>query len=180
MAELDIVAAVGYEFGNHPTNPTTQGRYVCREVDATRTIGCVVGKTICTVGYAGREAAFSTANDYHLYNDPFKIVNATPSDTSIDNSSYKMARYLWLNATHGFENLTDDCLGRGGSALDCANELAIATEIWNATNTPGNLVGDICVANGFVAIEEPLCKGATESAGCGAPTTQTHADCAPL
>jgi hypothetical protein len=176
MAVIDIGASGGKAF--------LASDYVCREVDATRTIGCVVGKTVCTVGFAGREAAYSTANDYHLYQEPFKVLGVTANNTDILDQDYKLERYLWLNATHGFENLTSDCLGRNGSALDCQDELAVANAFYNTTET--STVGNLCTASGFVPLSEIVCRGATASttsathpSGCGAPTSQIKSECEP-
>jgi hypothetical protein len=150
---------------------------VCQEQDATRTIGCVVGKTICTIGYAGREAAYSTLTTHHLLNEPVKLLGVTPTDADIDDGDYRFSRNLWVNAIHGFENITEDCLNRGGSADHCADEAAIAMEFYETS--PTSRVGLLCNANGYIAKAEIECKGATTSAGCGAPTVQAKTECLP-
>jgi hypothetical protein len=176
MAQLStaFAANAGFAFG-----PSALGDYVCTEVDATRNIGCLVGKTTCTLGYSGREAAYTTANSAHLLNEPIKLLGFTPSDSDIDTGDYGFARNLWVNATHGFENLTADCLARGGSVDNCANELLIAQEFYN-TGDPGNRIGPLCAAAGYIPKSAIECKGATQSAGCGAPTSQVKADCEPF
>lgn len=171
MAKLNLLPGGFAGFAFAPAD------YECREVDATRTIGCVVGKTICTLGYAGREAAYSTANTYHEKNEPVKLLGFTPSNANVDSADYGFARNLWVNALHGFENLTDDCLGRGASAAHCADEKAIAMEFYNTT--VGSRVGDLCSASGYIPRLAIECKGATESAGCGAPTVQAKSECLP-
>lgn len=172
MVAIDVLNTAGKVYA--------AGEFVCREVDATRNIGCLVGKTTCTVGFAGREAAFNTGSDSHLYSEPVKLRGVTPNNTDILSFNYGIARDLWINAPHGFENLSDDCAGRGGTAADCADELAIATALYNTTNVPGNTVGDICLASGFVPLPDITCKGTTANAGCGAPTSQADSECQPF
>lgn len=170
---------VNIDLGTDTGKVYATNEFVCREVDATRNIGCLVGKTTCTLGFAGREAAYHTANDHHLYNEPIKLRNTTPNNTDILSFNYAIARNLWINATHGFENISDDCAGRGGTAADCADELAIATALYNTTNVPGNTVGDICLASGFVPLPNIECRG-TAAVGCGAPTSQADSECQPF
>lgn len=153
------------------------GDFKCRETDATRNIGCLVGQTTCSIGYAGREAANSTANNFDDFNEPLKLFDATPNDTSIDNGGYGFARSLYINAIHGFENLTEDCLGRGGSAAHCLDQKRIADEFY--ATTPTSRTGLICQGAGYIPKAQMECVGAFGEAGCGAPTTQAKTECLP-
>lgn len=173
-AELDtgFAGAFGFQFN------TGKGDHVCIEADATRNIGCFVGQSDCTMGYAGREAAYSTATNDTLFNEPVLLDGQPPSDAAIAGGTYPFARELWINALNGFENMSADCAARGESPQYCADQLAIANAFFNV-GQPGNPVAGICQAAGYIGRSAPLCVGTQASAGCGRPVAQAVADCTP-
>jgi|GEM_PF-3343493 len=148
--------------------------YVCTESDATRNIGCLTSRSRCTIGYAGREAAFNAGQTAHLDNEPALIDGFEPSNAAINAGTYKFSRFLWLNAIRGFENIMLDCVDRGGTQAYCESQVRIAQEFFNV-GQPGNLVTTACTNAGFIPLTAPICRGAMASATCGAPTTP--ADC---
>jgi hypothetical protein len=175
-----------------PFNTTTLGDHVCVEDDATRNIGCFVGQTTCTLGYAGREAAYSASNNDTDFNEPVQLKDRGPSDANILDGSYVFARDLYVNALNGFENLTADCRARHGLAPTdptpafCLDEKLIADAFYNM-GAVGNPVADICEDAGFIPIRPagpgtpiaPICRGAATAATCGAPVTQALTECEP-
>jgi len=180
MARLDLLSP----FSNVDIGADATREFICTDVDATRLMGCLVGNSKCTIGWAGREAAgTSTSDDLQ---EPFRIHNGqtpgayiTPNDADILSFNYPFSRDLYLSAIGGFENLTADCLARGGSTNYCNDELAIA----NAFYANGPLVQNACVNAGFVARPAALCVGAMDVLGtngaCGAPASQLATACEP-
>jgi hypothetical protein len=148
--------------------------YVCTESDATRNIGCLTSKSRCTIGYAGREAAFNAGQTAHLDNEPALIDGIEPSNANINSGAYKFSRYLWMNAIRGFENIMLDCVDRGGTQAYCEAQVAIAQEFLNV-GQPGNRVTTACTNAGYIPLPAAICRGAATSATCGAPATP--ADC---
>ena len=153
-----------------PGGPFTQ---TCAEVDATRQIGCIVGNTQCTIGWAGREVA--AQDPFDGLQEPFLVNEFAVSDANIASNAYPFARDLFLNAIGGFQNLTADCTARGGSAAYCADELAIANEFYNM----GSVAQTACLNAGFIPKAASDCVGAQATAGCGAPTVQAKTACLP-
>lgn len=145
----------------------------CVESDSTRQQGCIVANTQCTIGWAGREIA--NQGPFDDAQEPFIINGFEVSDTNIATNSYPFARDLFLNAIGGFENITADCVARGGSAAYCADEIAIANEFYNM----GTVAQNACLTSGFIPKAESECVGAVASAGCGAPTVQAKTECLP-
>jgi hypothetical protein len=152
--------------------------YLCTEGDATRNIGCLLTQSTCSMGFAGREAAYTTATNFHLRNDPFQVRNAGPTDAEIISGAFPLARDLWFNAIGGMEQITAQCLARGDNADFCAEQKRIADEFWG-TGLGGNITSGLCEEAGFVAKPraDVSCRGVT--ATCGAPLTQAMTDCVP-
>lgn len=151
--------------------------YVCTESDATRNIGCLTANSKCTLGWAGREAAFNNGQPtVHLANEPVLLNGFTPSNANIGAEVYPFARNLFVNATRGFENIMVDCKNRGGSKAYCEDQRRIAQEFFNM-GQPGNLLPQICSNAGYIPLDAAVCKGATASAACGAPTIQPLSAC---
>jgi hypothetical protein len=180
MAKLDnTIPYFAGEIGS-----TSDTSYKCNLADATTLIGCIVGNTTCTIGFAGREAAGnSVADDLQ---EPFRVSTAAdattagtyydPSNANIEGLLYPLSRDLFISAIGGFENITADCLARGGSTNYCNDELKIAQEFYNNTTT----VQNACTTAGFLAkpTTGPLkCIGAMDAKAtnglCGAPADQT-------
>jgi hypothetical protein len=178
MMDMDVVLPV--PGGARPA--------VCQEADATRNIGCLVGNTICTIGFAGREAVVTAP--YDSLQEAFRLQNrdldagepdaVAPSnanllpDTAADLiANYPFARDLFINAIGGAENITADCLARGGSAAYCADQVAIWNEFYNMTP----LAQNACSVSGYIPYTESRCQGAVATATCGAPTTQAKTEC---
>lgn len=156
----------------------TPSQLVCIESDATRTIGCLTANSRCTLGFAGREAAFNdTQPTVHLANEPVKLNGLTSSNANIAAEAYPLSRLLWLNASRGFENIMIDCKNRGGSKAYCEDQRRIAQEFFNVGQA-GNLLTNICLDSGYIPLETAVCKGAQSRATCGAPTSQILSDCA--
>lgn len=190
MAQLITApsALLGFAFGPSPA----LGDYVCVENDATRNIGCIVGHTTCTLGFAGREAAYNTTSNDHLLQEPVQVADKGPVDSDVLAGNYKLARKLWLNAIHGFEYIEEECLDRGGSANECADEVDIAMEFYNYDGDPNstsNRIAPLCADLGFIPMPAsgpgagPQCVGAMHASAtnglCGAPATQSLSACLP-
>lgn len=152
--------------------------YLCIEADATRNIGCITANSTCSMAWAGREAAYTTANNFHLRNEPFQVRDAGPTDAAVVSGAFPLARELWFNAIGGMEQITAQCLARGDNADFCAEQKRIADEFWGA-GLSGNIVEGLCDEAGFVSKPraDVFCKG--PSATCGAPTTQAMTACVP-
>jgi hypothetical protein len=83
---------------------------LCREVDATRQIGCLVqappAGCNCSIGFAGGEAVQLARAE------PLALEQIDWTDRNIQNlvsgagAAYPLARKLYVNAIHGFETLT--------------------------------------------------------------------------
>jgi hypothetical protein len=180
MAQLITVPAAnnGFAFG-----PSALGDFQCTEDDATRNIGCIVSKTTCTFGFAGREAAYFSGNNNHLTQEPVLVKDAAVDDTTVLAGTYKFSRKLFLNAIGGFENLSADCTNRGGTVNECADELDIANEFYNY-GAVGNRIAPLCTASGFIPMPAMECIGAMHSSAtnnaCGATATQAPSACQPL
>jgi hypothetical protein len=150
----------------------------CEEEDATKNIGCLVSKTTCTIGFAGRLAA--ATDPYDNKQEPFAINGVTPNDTDITNFVYPFARDLYLSALGGFENIKADCESRnGGPSAFCNDEVAIAQAFYDMSPEAQTACGNF----GFVprAANSSLCVGAETSAGCGQPDAPAlgRAECDP-
>ncbi|MCG5052046.1 MAG: hypothetical protein KA712_03710 [Myxococcales bacterium] len=156
----------------------TAADVVCQESDATRNIGCLTANSKCTLGYAGREAAFNNSQPtVHLSNEPVKLNGFPPSGEAVSAGSYPFSRLLFMNASRGFENIMEDCKNRGGTKAYCEDQVRIAQEFFTV-GQPGNVLGDICSNAGFIPLPAALCVGAQGSAGCGAPSSQPLSACA--
>lgn len=157
---------------------------VCQLDDATQNIGCLVGNTTCAWGFAGRETAALTdakqslngtnpgaSVDLSLKNEAFSINAFGPTNAAISSLDFPFARELFFNSQDGFENLTTACLAAGRTAAFCADEKMIADAFYNNTIE----VRSAFVAAGFIPKDNSVCRGAVDSAGCGAPNTATDA-----
>ena len=154
------------------------GDLVCQESDATRNIGCLAANSKCVLGFAGREAAFNSSQPtVHLAQEPARINGFTAANANIDSQAYPLNRFLYLNASRGFENIVIDCKNRGGSKAYCEDQRRIAQEFFTV-GQPGNLLGGICQNAGFIPLSASTCVGATGNATCGATTSQALASCA--
>ena len=130
------------------------------------------------VGFAGREAAFnSTQPTVHLAQEPVRVNGFTASNANINNQTYPLSRFLYMNASRGFENIMVDCKNRGGSKAYCEDQRRIAQEFFTV-GQPGNLLGGICSNAGFIPLAASSCVGSAGSATCGATTSQALASCA--
>jgi hypothetical protein len=145
----------------------------CVEEDSTRQQGCLVANTQCTIGWAGREIA--NQGPFDDAQEPFTLSGIQVNDTNVLNGSYPFARDLFLTAIGGFENITADCVARGGSAAFCQDELTIANEFYNM----GPVAQNACLTSGFIPKVSSECRGAQATAGCGAPTVQAKTACLP-
>lgn len=152
--------------------------YQCTEPDATRNISCIISKSTCSIGFAGREAAYTTANNYHVAHEPLLVKDLGPTNQDTLSGAYPLARNLWFNAIGGMEQISAQCLARGDTADFCAEEKRIADEFWGA-GLSGNIVEGLCEEVGFVPLPraDVFCKGPT--ATCGAPVSQAMTDCVP-
>jgi hypothetical protein len=153
---------------------TYAGGVVCQEASATTIIGCLTANTTCTLGWAGREAALNAPYDDNQ--EAVKLAGFPADDSSIVSRDYPFARELFVNAIGGFENITADCLNRGGSAAYCADEVAISQEFYDMTP----LARTSCSDAGYIPLSASRCVGAQLTAGCGRPTVQAKSQCQPL
>jgi hypothetical protein len=92
-----------YRSMNEPDSslPASTGGYtgVCRDLDATSQIGCLMTASKCSLGYAGREAVAQYPNAVSIK------VNAVPDQAAcLANLSYSLTRKLYLNTMLGFGN----------------------------------------------------------------------------
>lgn len=147
----------------------------CQQPDATRLMGCVVGGTQCTIGFAGREVAEDTASTG--LQEPFKINDSVGTDANVLGSladkglpagqanaaDYVFARYLYFGAIGGFRNITADCVARGGSAAFCADEVTLVKEFTDNYTVPGTGGAAVCAATGFIAL--PASNSTTDAQG---------------
>lgn len=99
---------------------------VCRQVDATRTIGCVSRAAECAIGFAGREAVIDKADDPstpgvdesydastavllgNVDNNPASPPagpNSAAIYSGLAGSGYPLARKLYFNSIVGFESI---------------------------------------------------------------------------
>jgi hypothetical protein len=157
---------------------------VCVRGSATRQIGCIVGQTTCTIGFAGREAVFAPGENLDSNtNEPLKLAGVKPRDSDI--ATYPAARALFVNAIGGFENMSNDCAARGESAQWCADQLAIANTFFSNLDGPdADSTGDVtqaCNSAGYVprSAASRMCVGAMGNAGCGRPVAQALNACQP-
>ena len=162
----------------------TAAEEVCVEGSATRQIGCVVGATTCSIGYAGREAVFAPGEvSASADNEPFKLAGVAPRDDDI--AGYPASRALYVNAIGGFENISADCAARGENAQWCADQLAIANQFYaDLDGADADNIGDTtqaCLAAGYIprTAASRQCVGAAGNAGCGQPVAQPYAACQP-
>jgi hypothetical protein len=151
---------------------------VCEQADATRQIGCLVANTVCTIGWAGREAA--ALDPYDNTQEPFSINGFAPSDTNLTTvGSYPFARDLYIAAIGGFENITADCQARNGGASSqfCADQVAIAQAFYDMT--PDAVAA--CAESGYIPKAASECAGAQIASGvtCGKPAVQAKSECDP-
>lgn len=146
----------------------------CQQSGATSIIGCAVAQTPCSFGFAGREAA--TIAPYDAAQEPVRLQGFGPSNADISAFQYPFARELFVNALNGFENITADCLARGGHPDYCADEVTLAQEFYDHTA----VVQNACSDNGFIPLTDSQCVGTQGSAGCGRPTSQAKSACLPL
>jgi hypothetical protein len=142
------------------------GGQVCQQGSATSLIGCVVGNTRCTIGFAGREAADRPPAD-----DTQEAIRlpgtgdglpTVPNDREIITDHYPISRSLFVNAVGGFENISADCLARGGTAEYCSDEAEFIRRFY----AMGTIARDACTVNGFI----PVVPDAAP-AGCGGDAT---------
>jgi hypothetical protein len=145
----------------------------CQQVDATRLMGCVVGGTQCTIGFAGREVAEDSASTG--LQEPFKINDSVGTNANTLGSlsdkglatpnpaDYVFARFLYFGALGGFHNISADCAARGGSAAFCADELALVKEFTDNYTVPGTGGAAVCAATGFIAL--PASNTTMDNAG---------------
>ncbi|HEY8943500.1 MAG TPA: hypothetical protein VIM73_04520 [Polyangiaceae bacterium] len=178
---------------------TFTGGVVCQQASATSVIGCVVGNTRCTIGFAGREAADRPPSDDTQ--EAIRLPGANgnpsvPSDSDIITDNYPISRSLFINAIGGFENIAADCAARGGSAEYCADQLEFTRRFYNMT--AGSAVAAACTDNGFIPIVDPVaacgsdpvcnamqtkwdtrCVGSQGAASCGRVTAQPADRCNP-
>lgn len=174
-----------------PAGTNGRGHYTCTFDDATKQIGCMVGHTQCTIGYAGGQAA-------NLISDA-AINNATPPTyvrpaLHPDNEAfafdgvfplvepYAMDRPLFVNAIGGFDDMSIDCAARVAAgdttAAWCADQLTIARQFethMNALNGAGNPfttnVGLACSGAGYAV--RPLPGTGAANPYCDGTTTTT-------
>jgi hypothetical protein len=153
---------------------------ICEEVDATRNIGCIIGKTTCAVGWAGREMA--ATDPYDNLQEAFRITNLSgtvtaPSDTGLTTTdptqAYPFARSLFINAIGGFGNITADCTARGGSAAYCADEVTIVNALLNQSAGTQTIIRNA----GFIPNVTGVCVNPPASVGCG--STAASPNCTP-
>lgn len=161
--------------------PIPAANIACEEADATRNIGCIVGKTTCTMGWAGREMA--ATNPYDDSQEAFRLVNPAgtitqPTDNALTTTDpvqgYPFARSLFLNAIGGFKNVTADCSARGGSSAYCADEVTIVNSLLHQNAS----VQQIITQAGFIPFPggNGVCTSPLAAATCGDPVAS---DCTP-
>jgi hypothetical protein len=109
---------------------TTATSYKCNLVNATALIGCIVGNTTCTIGFAGREAADSSIADDKQ--EPFRISNAldgtTPAVASCLDGGPPCVTYY--NPQDSFVDLLDNSgapLAAGRAEFPLARDLYLAS-----------------------------------------------------
>jgi hypothetical protein len=154
---------------------------VCQEPDSTRNMGCITGKTQCTIGFAGREVASNPPSSD--LQEAFRINNSTPTDGNVlgfladaptpSATDYVFARNLYLGAIGGFPNIAADCTARGGTKNFCNDEIKMVQAFTSNYNTQGGL---ICAQSGFIPLTSTLhecrgAKGASATNSCGAGGT---------
>jgi hypothetical protein len=144
------------------------GGVVCQNGSATEIISCLTANTHCTLGWAAREAAVEAP-----YDDRQEAVRVNAFEA--DDPGYPMRRPLYLSAIGGFENITADCLDRGGSAALCADQLAIAQSFFDMDAN----ARAACTNAGFLLNPDnggaSICVSSVATSGCGA----TDNDCTP-
>ena len=143
---------------------------VCRDGSATELISCLVANTHCTCCWGGRGIA--VLEPYDDLHEPVRV-----NGIQGDSLGYPMSRELFISAIGGFENITIDCLNRGGSAALCADQVTIAQSFFDMD---ADAVA-ACEDNGFLALPTgSRCVG-TQSATvtCGRAEVQAKGECQP-
>lgn len=173
---------------------------VCNQNSATDIIGCATAQTYtapvatapsCMLGFAGREAA--ALNPFDDRQEPFRLNDRGPTNTEVLArkpglplnlaTTYPIARFLYVNAINGFENIEADCLAAGQDPDYCSDELAIAEVFADVTEYLPNtgLVWNACANTGYIPMEYnaanptatgPACQGTSVTSGCGEPENQ--------
>lgn len=149
---------------------------VCQLDDATQNIGCLVGNTTCTFGYAGRETAALTAAvqssngtdpggivDLSLNNEAMLVNGFGPTNADISSLDFPFARELFFNSDAGFEVLTSSCLAAGRTDSFCDDEFILALSFYNNVSE----VQAAFATAGFIPKSDSVCRGAENTAGCG-------------
>jgi hypothetical protein len=127
----------------------------CTQPSSTMQIGCLTLASQCSVGFAGREAGELIPNV-----SPLAVNGVAPSTTSIRAlitdptntlpTTYRLARFLWLNTMKGFSHVTGP-------------ELSLA----QCFNTQSR-VDAAASAAGFITLgQAPICVDFNEQTGCG-------------
>jgi ABC-type phosphate transport system substrate-binding protein len=168
------LALAGATGGNIPA-----ASQLCQQVDSTQLQGCLVAKSPCTFGWGGREQA--STDPFDDDQEPVALNGFSPSNAHINAGEYPFSRNLYVNALGGYENISLDCVDRGGSAHWCNDQYKLSLEFYNMTPR----VKTACTIAGFIPLAESVCQGsnftdgAIPGAGCGAPKAQAHTACLP-
>ena len=168
------LALAGASGGNIPA-----ASQLCQQVDSTQLQGCLVAKGSCSFGFGGREQG--STDPFDDDQEPVALSGFSPSNAHINAAEYPFARNLFVNAIGGFENISLDCVDRGGSANWCNDQYKLSLEFYNMTPR----VANSCKLAGFIPLAESVCQGANyldgaiPGAGCGATKSQAHSACLP-
>lgn len=190
MAELTMTVGV-FPPPLNPGHAFAQSEVRCQQPDATTLASCLAATVPCSFAFAGRSAA--TNQPYDDDQEPVLLGGAPPSNPEIAGNDYGFARFLYMNALNGFENVFDDCMAVRG--LDpntdvgqyCRDEVVLAQTFNDpneylppsAGNPDGGAVWATCIDSGFIPLEYdpanptstgPICEGMEDYAGCGEPT----------
>lgn len=146
-------------------NPTTDLVKVCQEVDATANIGCIVGKTTCTIGWSGQQSVL--APPYDDLNEPFALNEGSAAPNTWD----YLGRKLYINSIGGFENTSADCLRRYNNDSNGIPATAAEIAYCNAQVDLVNWLNDPADNFGNAA---SVCRAGFYSPLAGGPTCESH------
>jgi cysteine-rich repeat protein len=165
----------------HEMAPLATGAGTCRLQDATQQIGCLVGSSPCSIGFAGLEGATATTKAFNLRSPVFPSteneVAATPGNVRRLSDPtggpcnggagddfgirYPLSRKLWFNASKGFglptfANITNIV---DSSDADTIPDLTTREQDWTECFADREITDQAVVDNGFITITPTNCSG---------------------
>jgi hypothetical protein len=190
---------VGSYFRIHTTQVLPGGTNTCQQPSSTEQLGCVVQASLCSISFAGREAALQpgslslSVGGLFPTNANVEALVLTPGNKADD---YKLSRKLYFNTVAGFqgaelpgdERALAECASNpataaaamtGNGFIPMPASLGVQCEDFDETQCSGVVTNSRACSDNVAPV--PGCRtagqGCVQTGDCCAPLTCTGGSC---